>query len=100
MFDWESFVKATPPHFGACNFFTSNPFLSIFSATNALEEELHLLFEHHKQWAVLQKDEQIVTEVFKHHAIYPIFGILGSYNLEWNFKYWNVYHLYNVCNQN
>jgi len=32
-----------------------------FSTTNALRKELRLLFGHHKQWALLQNDEQIVT---------------------------------------
>jgi hypothetical protein len=51
------FVKATPSHFGGCNFFTSNPFLLMFSGTNALGKEFHSLFAHHKQWAVLQKQQ-------------------------------------------
>ncbi len=51
-------IKTTPSTFRGSNFLPSNPFLSIFNVTYAPRGGLHLLFEHHKQWVLLQKKQQ------------------------------------------
>jgi len=50
LFDWKCFVKMTPPTLGSHNFFNSNPFLLISSATDVPREGFHLFLKHHKQW--------------------------------------------------
>jgi hypothetical protein len=52
VFYWEFHVKMSPPTLGGRNFFTYNPFLSIFSVTNVPKEGFHLFFGHHKQWGL------------------------------------------------
>jgi hypothetical protein len=51
LFDRECFVKTSPPTLEGCNFLSSSPFLSIFTAIDAQRGGLHLLFGHHKQWS-------------------------------------------------
>jgi hypothetical protein len=52
-------AKTTLPYVGGKegdhNFLASSSFLPIFSAIVAPRGGLHLVFGHHKQWALLQK---------------------------------------------
>jgi hypothetical protein len=49
LFDQEFSVKNGPPISRGRNFHASNPFLPIFSATDALKKGLQLLFGHYEQ---------------------------------------------------
>jgi len=48
LFDWNLLQ-------GELNLFTFHSFLSNFNTTDMATEGLHLLFGHHKQWALMQK---------------------------------------------
>jgi hypothetical protein len=48
----------TSPTSRGCNFLASSPFLTIFSLIDVQRGGLHLLFEHHKQWAPTEENSQ------------------------------------------
>jgi hypothetical protein len=63
----------TPPALEGCNYLILSPFLPIFSSTSAPRAGLHLLFEHHYNGALPQKQRANPTLIVRTpRPAYPI----------------------------